>query len=111
MGIDRCVFGICEITKFTLGIIIAKKLDEVNGAKWYHLRNDDGVHSVPIDERSSCKYFDVVLRRSYDNGTCAVLRIFRQDTYERSKKTTYIEDTSTKNKAAEKSVAVFLYYA
>ncbi len=29
------VFGLCEITKFTLGIIIAKKHDEVNGAKWY----------------------------------------------------------------------------
>ena len=29
------VFGVCEITKFTLGIIIAKKHDEVNGAKWY----------------------------------------------------------------------------
>ncbi len=29
------VFGLCEITKFTLGIIIAKKHDQVNGAKWY----------------------------------------------------------------------------
>ena len=29
------VFGLCEISKFTLGIIIAKKYDEVNGAKWY----------------------------------------------------------------------------
>ena len=29
------VFGICEITKLTLGIIIAKKRDEVNSAKWY----------------------------------------------------------------------------
>ena len=29
------IFGLCEITKFTLGIIIAKKHDEVNGAKWY----------------------------------------------------------------------------
>ena len=29
------VFGLCEITKFSLGIIIAKKHDEVNGAKWY----------------------------------------------------------------------------
>lgn len=29
------VFALCEITKFTLGIIIAKKHDEVNGAKWY----------------------------------------------------------------------------
>ena len=33
------VFGICEITKLTLGIIIAKKHDEVNGAKWYGKAN------------------------------------------------------------------------
>lgn len=33
------VFGLCEITKFTLGIIIAKKHDEVNGAKWYGKAN------------------------------------------------------------------------
>ena len=33
------VFGVCEITKFTLGIIIAKKHDEVNGAKWYGKAN------------------------------------------------------------------------
>ena len=29
------VFGVCEIGKFTLGIIIAKRHDEVTGAKWY----------------------------------------------------------------------------
>ena len=29
------VFGVCEIGKFALGIIIAKKHDEVTGAKWY----------------------------------------------------------------------------
>ena len=33
------VFGICEIAKLTLGIIIAKKHDEVNGAKWYGKAN------------------------------------------------------------------------
>ena len=33
------VFGACEITKFTLGIIIAKKHDEVNSAKWYGKAN------------------------------------------------------------------------
>ena len=33
------VFVLCEITKFTLGIIIAKKHDEVNGAKWYGKAN------------------------------------------------------------------------
>lgn len=33
------IFGLCEITKFTLGIIIAKKHDEVNGAKWYGKAN------------------------------------------------------------------------
>ena len=33
------VFGFCEIIKFTLGIIIAKKHDEVNGAKWYGKAN------------------------------------------------------------------------
>ncbi len=33
------VFGLCEITKFTLGIIIAKRHDEVNGAKWYGKAN------------------------------------------------------------------------
>ena len=33
------VFVVCEITKFTLGIIIAKKHDEVNGAKWYGKAN------------------------------------------------------------------------
>ena len=29
------VFGICEIAKLTLGLVIAKKHDEVNDAKWY----------------------------------------------------------------------------
>ena len=33
------VFCLCEIAKFTLGIIIAKKHDEVNGAKWYGKAN------------------------------------------------------------------------
>ena len=33
------ILGLCEITKFTLGIIIAKKHDEVNGAKWYGKAN------------------------------------------------------------------------
>ena len=33
------IFGLCEITKFTLGIIIAKKHDEVNSAKWYGKAN------------------------------------------------------------------------
>ena len=32
-------FGLCEIAKFTLGIIIAKKHDEVTGAKWYGKAN------------------------------------------------------------------------
>ena len=29
------VFGVCELGKFALGIAIAKKYDEVTGAKWY----------------------------------------------------------------------------
>jgi len=29
------VFGICEIAKLTLGIVIAKRHDKVNSAKWY----------------------------------------------------------------------------
>ena len=29
------VFGVCELGKFALGIAIAKKHDEVTGAKWY----------------------------------------------------------------------------
>lgn len=29
------VFGVCELGKFALGIVIAKKYDEVMGAKWY----------------------------------------------------------------------------
>jgi cardiolipin synthase len=29
------VFGVCEFGKFALGIVIAKKYDEVMGAKWY----------------------------------------------------------------------------
>ena len=33
------IFALCEIPKFTLGIIIAKKHDEVNGAKWYGKAN------------------------------------------------------------------------
>ena len=33
------IFGLCEITKFTLAMIIAKRLDEVNGAKWYGKAN------------------------------------------------------------------------
>ena len=33
------VFGVCEIGKFVLGIIIAKKHDEVTGAKWYGKAN------------------------------------------------------------------------
>lgn len=33
------IFGLCEITKFTLGIIIAKKHDEVTGARWYGKAN------------------------------------------------------------------------
>lgn len=33
------VFGVCEIGKFALGIIIAKKHDEVTGAKWYGKAN------------------------------------------------------------------------
>ncbi len=33
------VFGMCEITKFTMGFIIAKKHNEVNGAKWYGKAN------------------------------------------------------------------------
>ena len=33
------VFAICEFTKLTLGIIIAKKHDEVNSAKWYGKAN------------------------------------------------------------------------
>ncbi len=33
------VFGLCEIAKLTLGVIIAKKHDEVNGAKWYGKAN------------------------------------------------------------------------
>ena len=33
------VFGVCEIGKFALGIIIAKKHDEVIGAKWYGKAN------------------------------------------------------------------------
>ena len=33
------IFGLCEITKFTLGIIIAKKHDEVNSARWYGKAN------------------------------------------------------------------------
>ncbi len=33
------VFGLCEIAKLTLGVIIAKKHNEVNGAKWYGKAN------------------------------------------------------------------------
>ena len=33
------VFGVCEVAKLTLGVIIAKKHDEVNGAKWYGKAN------------------------------------------------------------------------
>ena len=33
------VFGVCEIGKLTLGIIIANKHDEVTGAKWYGKAN------------------------------------------------------------------------
>lgn len=33
------VFGLCEIAKLTLGVIIAKKHDEVSGAKWYGKMN------------------------------------------------------------------------
>lgn len=33
------VFFVCEIAKLTLGVIIAKKHDEVNGAKWYGKAN------------------------------------------------------------------------
>ena len=40
------VFGICEITKLTLGIIIAKKHDEVNGAKWYGKANTVIIYTI-----------------------------------------------------------------
>ena len=33
------VFGVCEIVKFALGIIIAQKYDKVTGAKWYGKAN------------------------------------------------------------------------
>ena len=33
------IFGVCEIGKLALGIIIAKKHDEVTGAKWYGKAN------------------------------------------------------------------------
>jgi len=33
------IFGVCEIVKLALGIIIAKKHDEVVGAKWYGKAN------------------------------------------------------------------------
>ncbi len=42
------VFGLCEITKFTLGIIIAKKHDEVNGAKWYGKVNTVVIYATMI---------------------------------------------------------------
>ena len=40
------VFGLCEISKFTLGIIIAKKYDEVNGAKWYGKANTVIIYAI-----------------------------------------------------------------
>lgn len=33
------IFGVCEIGKFALGIIIAKKHDQVTSAKWYGKAN------------------------------------------------------------------------
>ena len=42
------IFGLCEITKFTLGIIIAKKHDEVNGAKWYGKANTVVIYATMI---------------------------------------------------------------
>lgn len=40
------VFGVCEITKLTLGIVIAKKHDEVNGAKWYGKVNTVVIYAI-----------------------------------------------------------------
>ena len=42
------VFGLCEVSKFTLGIIIAKKYDEVNGAKWYGKANTVIIYATMI---------------------------------------------------------------
>lgn len=42
------IFGLCEITKFTLGIIVAKKYDEVNGAKWYGKANTVIIYATMI---------------------------------------------------------------
>lgn len=42
------VFGLCEISKFTLGIIIAKKYDEVNGAKWYGKANTVVIYATMV---------------------------------------------------------------
>ena len=42
------VFGICEIAKLTLGIIIAKKHDEVNGAKWYGKANTVIIYATMV---------------------------------------------------------------
>ena len=40
------VFGLCEISKLALGIIIAKKYDEVNGAKWYGKANTVFIYAI-----------------------------------------------------------------
>ena len=42
------VFGMCEITKFTMGFIIAKKHNEVNGAKWYGKANTVIIYATMV---------------------------------------------------------------
>ncbi len=42
------IFGLCEIAKLTLGIVIAKKHNEVNGAKWYGKLNTVVIYAAMV---------------------------------------------------------------
>lgn len=42
------VFGMCEITKLVMGIIVVKKCDEVNSAKWYGKLNTVMIYSTML---------------------------------------------------------------
>ena len=42
------VFGTCEITKLVMGIIVVKKCDEVNSAKWYGKLNTVMIYSTML---------------------------------------------------------------
>lgn len=42
------VFGMCEITKLVMGIIVVKKCDEVNSAKWYGKLNTVMIYATML---------------------------------------------------------------